>query len=496
MVTKVLKKIFIVVLAACTTTPVIFSSPASAVTYGDPVSDPIKFSEVIAIKVLNPNTGEYVFICTGTLISQTEVLTAAHCVRGFTSFQIEVGAIQLGAGTIYGVRGSWFSSRYSDAKFANDVGLLLLATPVVNTSFAKLSPAKFVPTKKTSYTLVGFGEDQNSDVGPLREAVLNVQTTKASKHYRRAFNSKTTLAAGRYRKTERVYAGGCSGDSGGPLFTKIKGKRYIVGVTSYGARSCEAGLPTVFARVGYYLKEISKGRQILAQSAATPLQELTFSLTSTTRSYYKSYAVSATTDPAAVFTAICVTVNGIGASSGEVTGDGTIVGYLPTAGCMGLTGSSSSGGRLDFSTSVPMAQVVVTVRDSLGRSATKNFETEIAALPLSLTLTPVSGYSWEKRYSVTIANAPLLSPLKLCVTVDGLPATSSQVEGDILEIPYTPTAGCFSSGSSYTLTGGYLAFDKASLLGTRAIVVTLTDVLNRTQSIPFTFTGCGYPYSC
>lgn len=450
------------------------------------------------VHIYSDSSGEFVPACTGTLISQTEVLTAAHCVRGYENFQVEVGATEIGNGRLVPVRDSWYSSRYSDAKFANDVGLLLLGAPAGVPAVAKLSPSNFAPGKKTSYTIVGFGNDQNEDQGPLRAAGLSVQTSAAARYFSDVFNPRTTLAAGRYRKSERVYAGACNGDSGGPLFTKIKGQRYVVGVTNYGATSCEASKPSVFARVGYYLKEIAKGRAILSRVAATPLQDLTMSLTSTVRSYYNSFTVAAATDPSVSLLALCVKVNGSTPSYGDVYGDGTVVGFSPsTNGCLRISGSSVTSGRLDFDTDVPLAKVTVTLYDELGRTTVKDFAVEAAATALTLSVSPgASGYSWERRYNVTVPTSGLLQPLKLCVTVDGAAATSSQVSGDVYKVPYTPTAGCFASSSSYPISGGYLAFQKSALIGTHTVAVTVTDGLGRSQSTSFSFTGCSYPYSC
>jgi hypothetical protein len=475
---------------------VLGATDSLAVTYGEPVIDASKFSEVVIVQILNTDTGEFINACTGTLISQTEVLTAAHCVRGYDTFQVVVGAIETGQGTTIGVRDTWYSSRYSKAKFANDIGLLLLSSPANTPVVGQLSPISFSPSKKTTYTLVGFGDDQNGDQGPLRAATLKVQTKAASRYFKKVFNSKTTLAAGRYLRSEKVYSGACDGDSGGPLFSKIKGKRYIVGITSYGAMSCEASRPSIFAKVGYYRKEITKGRNVLASTAATPVQPLAFSLDSASSFYYNSFTVTASTDSSASLVAICVTIKGVPATRYEVTGDGSILGYSPSSGCFSVSGSSITAGRLDFDTDVALAQVKVSIRDSFGQTATKDFAIDAAATALSISLTPTSGYSWEKRYTVAVPNSLFISPLKLCVTVDGRAATSSEVEGDIYNIPYLPTDGCFTSSSSYPINGGYINFDNTALIGTHQIVVTITDVLNRSQSTSFSITGCEYPYSC
>uniref|UniRef100_A0A8C9VZR1 Peptidase S1 domain-containing protein n=1 Tax=Scleropages formosus TaxID=113540 RepID=A0A8C9VZR1_SCLFO len=48
---------------------------------------------------------------------------------------------------------------------------------------------------------------------------------------------------------------GCSGDSGGPLNCKVKGRYYVHGVTSFGSslRCNTPKKPTVFTRVSAYI---------------------------------------------------------------------------------------------------------------------------------------------------------------------------------------------------------------------------------------------------
>lgn len=45
----------------------------------------------------------------------------------------------------------------------------------------------------------------------------------------------------------------CQGDSGGPHILNQNGKKYIIGITSYGAGTCTKGYPQVLTRVSAYL---------------------------------------------------------------------------------------------------------------------------------------------------------------------------------------------------------------------------------------------------
>ena len=52
----------------------------------------------------------------------------------------------------------------------------------------------------------------------------------------------------------------CRGDSGGPLVAMKKGSealnknpKYLVGIASFGTRSCGKGLPGVYTSIDYYI---------------------------------------------------------------------------------------------------------------------------------------------------------------------------------------------------------------------------------------------------
>jgi secreted trypsin-like serine protease len=159
------------------------------------------------------------------------------------------------------IAGEWWNPRYSKNSYANDIGLVLLDSPasVQTLPLPNASQIKAVATLKT-FTLYGWGVDQNGDSpAVLQSAVLNDQTTAAKQYFKSFFNASTMIAAGYYNKSERVYSGACNGDSGAPLIGYLKGKPVLIGVTSYGANDCDTAKPTVFAKVSYFIKDLASG---------------------------------------------------------------------------------------------------------------------------------------------------------------------------------------------------------------------------------------------
>jgi trypsin len=247
----------------------------SAVTYGDPVESPqVDFPEVVPIWVGGKT------LCTGTLIQQQVVLTAAHCIYGEPGpFQISVGAKTLNSGSLIDVDATWYHPRY-DARFnQNDIGLLHLKSAAGVQRLGALPSGKLTSLGK-KFLIVGWGRDQNGSVtGRLHRLTLNDQGVAARKDFKGFFNPKTMIGAGRYFAAEVLYGGGCTGDSGGPLYQGASGaSKTIVGLTSFGARGCTVYKPTVFTRLDFYVAEVNKGIQLLnarATSSPTPTGKAT-----------------------------------------------------------------------------------------------------------------------------------------------------------------------------------------------------------------------------
>ena len=166
--------------------------------------------------------------------------------------------------------GAWRHTRYSERTGQNDLGLLRLRQPVEGIqpiSLPTSSDSSKIKSAK-SYRILGWGQDQNGDVAKfLRAANLDDQNAAAQRAYGRLYNPATMIASGKYLKSERLYAGGCHGDSGGPLTTKVGSKVVLAGVTSWGsAQGCDRGKPTIFTRVSYYLNDIKAGTALVRRS--------------------------------------------------------------------------------------------------------------------------------------------------------------------------------------------------------------------------------------
>jgi V8-like Glu-specific endopeptidase len=237
-------------------------SSVVAVTYGDPIENPADlFPEVVPIWF---NNG----MCTGSLIEQQVVLTAAHCVyRQKGPFQVSVGGEDLSSGQRIDVDAVWSHQRYDKIFAENDVALLHLVRPAGVARLAVLP--KSGAAKPSTFTLLGWGLDQNDDLtGKLSKLKLSNYESYTRKTYKASYNSKTMIGAGRYFPSEKLYGGSCSGDSGGPLYRGTK-SREVVGITSWGsAKGCTSYRPSVFVRVSYHVKTIQMAIKTLKRRAS------------------------------------------------------------------------------------------------------------------------------------------------------------------------------------------------------------------------------------
>jgi secreted trypsin-like serine protease len=201
------------------------------------------------------------FLCTGTLIAPTWVLTAGHCgsITGAAVasparwpaplIDVRIGGTQSGTGEKVPVAQAIVEPDYL-ATSGHDITLLKLASPSTQAPVKVSGAAEtglWAPS--TLETIVGWGTtSEGGDIpSTLQEAQVPVTTDADCAAAYSDFEAQTMLCAG-------FPQGGvdtCQGDSGGPLFGRTAaGDLKVVGATSFGEGCARPGKPGVYARVG------------------------------------------------------------------------------------------------------------------------------------------------------------------------------------------------------------------------------------------------------
>ncbi len=252
---------------------IISISSAFGITYGADETDAATKSPWVVLILHYPvNEEEPDYLCTGTLIKPSIVLTAGHCVDPKGTFKVKYGLTTFDEPEkSFTVSGAWRSPRFSAARFGvNDIGLLKLKQPIPGAITVPLASAANLAKaeKSKEFKIYGWGENQNGEAATyLRVANVTNQSPLLKKVLGKSFNSNTWLAAGRYISKEKIYSGACRGDSGGPLVANLNGKLIQIGITSFGAQDCDTSVPTIFMRLSYYLKDLAIGINQLSTNA-------------------------------------------------------------------------------------------------------------------------------------------------------------------------------------------------------------------------------------
>jgi secreted trypsin-like serine protease len=211
----------------------------SAIINGLP-PDSVEHASVVGLHRVRGRRVSSLPFCSGTLIAEDVVLTAAHCTRGLTAgkLSIYVGddpAADL-ADHLYAVAELLPHPEYDSTALVNDIALARLATPV-----SEVSPTPSLPqslgltTDDAGGTInfAGFGQDENGDYGIKLQVdgvlgALGCGVTGCPT----AGDPATQISY------EQADAGPCFGDSGGPAFIDRGGQAYVAGITSYGDADC------------------------------------------------------------------------------------------------------------------------------------------------------------------------------------------------------------------------------------------------------------------
>ncbi|XP_036368491.1 uncharacterized protein LOC115223468 isoform X2 [Octopus sinensis] len=206
-------------------------------------------------------------LCSGSIITEYFILTAAHCVSGFKPESIEVYLGVYNISKIEPHRVVKKVQRIVSHDFIwvpkNDIALLQLETPIQFTNYIQpicLIGKDDIFTFASSCHASGFGHTSSKNPVPsktLQMAKMSLwQTKKCNSTHVWDGRIKTSICAGHYSAQVAV----CLGDSGGPLWCEDEfGLAKLVGITSFVADTCDKpGKPGVFTDVKLYLPWIEE----------------------------------------------------------------------------------------------------------------------------------------------------------------------------------------------------------------------------------------------
>lgn len=223
----------------------------------------------VGLVVFYDSNGDFIWRCSGSLISPTKFLTAGHCAdpaEGAASakvyFQQDAGAnydANLGFDPVSGypmdcangTEGTLCATsneiyNYGFANFANfpnthDVGLVILNQPISLPEYGQLPQPGSLDgldtargTKDTAFTVSGYGLSYRSE---QHSAVPNISLRERLMAKSVLVELKSANTDGYNLQTQGNgdgRGGTCSGDSGGPVFLGDASSNLIVAVTSFG----------------------------------------------------------------------------------------------------------------------------------------------------------------------------------------------------------------------------------------------------------------------
>ncbi len=222
-----------------------------AIINGAPPNAPEHGAVVSLHRVFSSGQVDVNVFCSGTLIAEDVVLTAAHCLdtatggkRKFRTMPPSQLAIYVGdapasdpSPTVVGAIETLINSSYQRTSLRNDIALVRLASAVTSVTPVPHLPSSQGFTSGDVGNLVlnstGFGTDENGNIGVKLQTNNTLGGLGCSVSGCSGSSDPATQIS-----YNQFSTGPCSGDSGGPQFVQRGSSTYVGGITSFGDGPC------------------------------------------------------------------------------------------------------------------------------------------------------------------------------------------------------------------------------------------------------------------
>jgi hypothetical protein len=235
------------------------------------VTTPHEYPWAAALVYETANRDSQMILCGGAIVSETVIVTAAHCMasfRGHSLTKVRIGHANTSSPWVVDMEVESFVTYPGFGKnltLFNDLALIKLVKPIefdVGARPVCLPKPDMIDEELVNgmIKVAGWGANENSSHSELLlQLDVNYVKPEVCEAEFQAHVPAFMLLDTQMCAKGRLGSDSCRGDSGGPLMLldEFTGHIRIVGVTSFGTSNCDSSVPGVYTRLTKYLDWIT-----------------------------------------------------------------------------------------------------------------------------------------------------------------------------------------------------------------------------------------------